>query len=193
MDCRQTAPMKFQPTLTTERLIIRPFTMDDAVEVQRLAGDKDVASTTLNIPHPYEDGIAEAWIETHQAKYEKAEAATFAVTSRESGQLIGAIGLVMKEHERGEMGYWIGKPYWNLGYATEAAKAILEFGFSEMHFNKITASHIGRNPASGRVMQKASMSYEGCSRQHVKKWGQFEDLNFYSILREDYELANSEK
>jgi RimJ/RimL family protein N-acetyltransferase len=184
--------MKIQPTLTTERLVIRPFALDDAVEVQRMAGDKEIASTTLNIPHPYEDGIAEAWIETHQSKYEKAETVTFAVTSRETGQLIGAIGLVIKEHERGEMGYWIGRPYWNLGYATEAARAILEFGFGDMHLDKITASHIGRNLASGRVMQKAGMSYEGCSRQHVKKCGQFEDLNFYSILREDHDGADSE-
>ncbi|MGB3713175.1 MAG: GNAT family N-acetyltransferase [Candidatus Promineifilaceae bacterium] len=175
-----------QPTITTTRLVLRPFTQDDAPEVHHLAGNRAIAATTLNIPYPYEEGVAEAWIGTHREKFENREGATFAVTLRESATLIGAIGIVIKEHDRGEMGYWLGQPYWNQGYMTEAARAIIAFGFSELSLNKITASHIVGNPASGRVMEKAGMKYEGCSPQHVKKWGRYEDLIFYGILNDDF-------
>src|SRR5262252_1209729 len=75
--------MKERPTLETTRLILRPFTLGDARDVQRLAGDREVASTTLNVPHPYEDGMAEQWIGTHQEKYERGELVNFAIVRRD--------------------------------------------------------------------------------------------------------------
>lgn len=182
--------MDQQPSITTSRLLLRPFTQDDALEVQRLAGNRAIAATTLNIPHPYEDGLAEAWIGTHREKFENREAAVFAITQGETGTLMGAIGIVIKEHDRGEMGYWLGQPYWNQGYTTEAARAILAFGFGELMLNKITASHIAGNLASGRVMEKAGMKYEGCSPGHVKKWDRYEDLKFFGILKDDFANQN---
>jgi len=174
--------MKKQPTLETKRLRLRRFTLADAADVQRLAGDRDVASTMM-IPHPYEVGMAEHWVSTHLEGFNRGELATFAITLRESAVLVGAISLtIRRKHSRGELGYWIGKPYWNRGYCTEAAKAILQFGFVELGLNRIHASHFTRNPASGRVMQKIGMTYEGRLRQHVEKWGVFEDLDLYGIL-----------
>src|SRR5438105_534326 len=106
-------PMSEQPTLTTPRLVLRPFRLEDASDVQRLAGERDIAATTLRIPHPYLDGMAEAWLATLQPRYEKGEAVVFAITRREDGAFLGAIGLeIAREHERAELGYWIGKPYW---------------------------------------------------------------------------------
>src|SRR5437870_2908317 len=96
--------MSEQPTLTTARLILRPFRMEDGSEVQRLAGDRDVAATTLRIPHPYLDGMAEAWLGTLQPRYEKGEAVVFAITRKEDGTFLGAIGLeIAREHERAEL------------------------------------------------------------------------------------------
>ena len=92
-----------------------------------------------------------------------------------------------QQHARAEMGYWIGKPYWNNGYCTEAAEAVLRYGFTELGLNRIYAHHFGRNPASGRVMEKIGMVYEGCLRQHVQRWGVFEDLKIYAILKSEYE------
>ena len=180
--------MKEYPKLETERLIIRQFTPADATDVQALAGDKDVAHKTLNMPHPYEDGMAEDWISTHQETYEKGEGIQLAVTRRADGALIGAIGLEINErHVHAEVGYWIGKPYWNQGYCTEAVQAVIKFGFQELGLNRIQACHFGDNPASGRVMQKAGMTYEGCRRQHVKRLGELKDLEGYSILKSEYE------
>jgi RimJ/RimL family protein N-acetyltransferase len=161
--------------------------MADASTVQRLAGDRLIADTTLNIPHPYEDGMAEKWIETHRPDYDSGTLATFAIVLRDGEQLIGAIGLrINRDLNKGELGYWVGKPSWNMGYATEASTAILDFGFSELELNRISATHFARNPSSGRVMEKAGMLLEGTARQDTMKWGKYEDLVRYSMLREDW-------
>ena len=86
----------------------------------------------------------------------------------------------------GELGYWLGVPFWNQGYCTEAALAVVQYGFEVLRLHRIYASHMIRNPASGRIMQKIGMTYEGCQRQHVQKWGVFEDLATYGILQSEY-------
>jgi hypothetical protein len=113
--------MNEQPTLETPRVLLRPFTLSDAAVVQQLAGDYAIADTTLNIPHPYSDGVAEEWIAGQHADFEAGTRVTYAITLRELGELIGAIGLGIEHRfDRAEMGYWIGKPYWGHGYCTEA-------------------------------------------------------------------------
>ena len=141
----------------------------------------------MNIPHPYEDGMAEQWISTHKERFEKGELANFAITLRDDGILIGAVGLVINQrHESAELGYWIGKPYWNQGYCTEAAQAVVRYGFEQLHLNRIHASHFSENISSGRVMEKIGMTYEGCHRQQMKKWDKFVDLKVYSILHSEF-------
>ena len=180
--------MSTLPTLATKRLILRPFTLADAPEVQKLAGSFEIADTTLNLPHPYPDGAAESWISAHQKTWELGSGLTLAITMKDTGQLIGAIGLTInKDHHRAEMGYWVAVPFWGKGFCTEAARAMLGHGFSELKLNRIYATHLTRNPASGKVMQKIGMKYEGCLRQHVKKWNKFEDLAYYGMLRSEYQ------
>jgi ribosomal-protein-alanine N-acetyltransferase len=174
------------PTLQTARLILRPFQLSDAADVQRLAGAPEVASTTLNIPHPYKDGMAEEWIARHQEQFDNGQMVHFAVTLKPQGTLTGAVGLeINARHERAEMGYWIGVPYWGNGYCTEAARAVLRYGFEVLKLHRIFASHFPRNPPSGRVMEKIGMKQEGLLRGHVKKQDRFEDYVVYGLLRED--------
>ena len=173
-----------QPTLQTDRLLLRPFEMTDASAVQALAGERAIADTTLNIPHPYEDGMAEEWIASHAEQFRDGSGVVFAVTDREQHHLVGAISLrIEAEFRKAELGYWIGVPFWNKGYATEAAARLVEFGFNDLDLNRIAAQHLSRNPASGRVMQKIGMCYEGTMLQATMKWGRFEDLDVYAILR----------
>lgn len=175
-----------QPTLYTDRLACRPLTLTDAADVQRLAGERDIADMT-HIPHPYEDGVAEEWIRSTREEFEKEEGATFAITLREAGSLIGAIGLGRKDaHGTAELGYWVGKPYWHRGYCTEAARAVLGYGFHELCLHRIYAYHFRRNPASGRVMQKIGMQHEGDYPKEARKCGIFEDLVLYGILKSDF-------
>jgi RimJ/RimL family protein N-acetyltransferase len=179
--------MPEQPRIRTERLWLRPFELADAPAVQRLAGEREIASTTGNIPHPYEDGMAEEWIGKHRAGFEHGERSNFAIELSEENELIGSIGLAIDQaNESAGLGYWIGLPYWNRGYATETGRAMLEYGFGELGLNRIHAGFFSRNPASGRVMEKLGMRYEGCLRQAVKKWGIFEDLQQYAILRQEF-------
>ncbi len=170
--------------ITTLRLILRPFRDEDAPDIQRLAGSYEVAYNTLLIPHPYPDGAAEVWIKK-QREHESDLA--FAITEKDTGALTGALGLhIVREHDRGEIGYWIGLPYWNRGYATEAVGAVIQFGFEHMMLHRIWAGHFTRNIASGRVMQKNGMKHEGCWRGWTKKWNEFLDVEMYSILRDEY-------
>jgi RimJ/RimL family protein N-acetyltransferase len=172
--------------LFTERLVLRPFNLSDAADVQRLAGAPQIADTTLNIPHPYQNGMAEAWIETHAPAFARGEMAIFAITDP-AGPLLGAISLRLEPaHGRAELGYWIGVPYWGRGYATEAAVAIIAYGFEVLAVERIYAAHLVRNPASGQVMRKAGMAYEGCHRRHIHKHGRPEDIACYGILRTDH-------
>lgn len=181
-----------QPMLETERLILRPFTLTDAPRVQALAGAPEIASTTLTVPHPYEDGMTEAWIETHATAFEARSQAIFGIVLRETSELVGAMGLrIHEEHANAELGYWIGVPYWNRGYASEAARSVIRFGFENLGLHRVYATHFVRNPASGRVMQKAGMQYEATLRQHVRKGDGFEDLAYYGILADEWRLANS--
>ncbi len=181
--------MKTAPTLQTERLILRSLTLEDAQDVQHLAGERDVAATVIRIPHPYEDGMADAWIRSCYDTFEKEEGLHFAITLRTDRNLIGVIGLECdRESENSELGYWIGKPYWNCGYATEAAKAVVAYGFEVLKLNRIHAYFFKRNAASGRVLEKIGMQYEGCLRQHLKKWDNFEDIIAYGMLKADYNL-----
>ena len=144
--------------LETKRILLRPFELSYGPRVKKLAGDKSLADTPLNIPHPYKDGMAEEWILTHQSKYEHEEEVTCAIILKPIRELIGAIGLTIdKRFNRAELGYWVGKEYWNQGYCTEASKVILKYGFHELGLHRIIATHIIRNPASGKVMGKIGM------------------------------------
>ena len=107
---------KNPPIIKTTRLLLRFFEMSDAKRVQELAGNREIAKTTLLIPHPYEDGMAEEWISTHASSFENGEGVIFAIVEKEKDSVVGAIGLSGNSaHQRAELGYWIGVPYWGMG------------------------------------------------------------------------------
>ncbi len=171
--------------ITTERLLLRAYTPADAPAMLRLINVREVALNTLRIPHPYSAEEAERWTSNHEERIKNGDHA-FAVTLRATRELVGTVGLHIKsENDRAEIGYWIGIPYWGKGYATEAAAAVMRFCFETFPINRIFAMHFGRNPASGRVLQKIGMRHEGTLRQHLKKWGEYVDLECYGILRSE--------
>ena len=174
--------------LETPRLVLRPFSAADAPAIHAYVSDWDVASTTATIPHPYEPGMAEAYVRDVTERQAAGAIAAYAIVERQHSELVGSIALrLTPEHARGELGYWIGKPHWGKGYVTEAAAAVMRFGFETLGLNRIEAHHLSRNPASGRVMRKLGMRHEGVMREHVKKWGQFEDVEGYAILRREWD------
>lgn len=179
--------MNNQPNLHSQRLILRPFALSDAHMVQKLAGNIKIAETTLNIPHPYENGMAEAWIGTHRESFNEGKGVTYAIINKATNDLMGAIGLMINPtHKKAELGYWIGVPYWNNGYCTEASRVLIDYGFKELFLNKIYARALVSNTGSWAVMEKAGMSYEGTLRQEVIKDGIAYDLKTYAILKDEY-------
>lgn len=177
--------MKDQAILETGRLILRPFELSDAKRVQELAGEKKIAEYTLNIPHPYEDGMAEAWISSHRDSFKKGENISYAIIKKETNELMGAINLAFEQGKKqGQIGYWMGLPYWKQGYCTEACKKLIDLGFEEYKINRIYARAMVANTASWRVMEKAGMRYEGNLSLVAAKDGQTREIKEYAIHRE---------
>ena len=169
--------------MTTERLRLRFFTEQDANEVQKLCNNFNIYKTTLYIPHPYTVEDALNWMQNHRKNFEENKGYEFAITNKETGELLGAIGLSHNErHKQGELAYWVGEPFWNNGYGTEAAKAMLQFAFEVKGMHKVFARFFSSNPASGKIMEKIGMVEEGLLKEHVLKDGRFEDLYVYGIL-----------
>ena len=180
-------PVTTIPQLLTGRLLLRAFTAADAPAVARLAGEREVAETTLALPHPYEEPMAVEWIAGHPAAWAQRRMLTLAIVSRDTSGLVGCISLVLNPaHARAELGYWIGRPFWGRGYATEAATALVDYGFRELDLLRIHAGHFSRNPASGRVLEKLGMRREGVARQHLLRWGRPEDDVLWAILRAEW-------
>jgi len=177
-----------QPELKTERLILRPFVEADAPRIAELAGDAEVADTTLRIPHPYTSEMASEWISTHEAIRDKGRAIFYVIERKESGELVGSTGIdIDLQHSRAEIGYWIGRKYWNRGYATEAAARLLGYVFTVLRFHKVTAHCFARNPGSGRVLEKLGMTRESLLRDHILKSGAWEDIVQFGMLETEYE------
>lgn len=173
--------------LTSERLILRPPREGDALPMAALANDRRVAEGTLNMPFPYDAHDAEVFIEVAREARMKNAFLANAVERKGDGVFIGVIGLAFQlEYNRAELGYWLGVPFWNQGYTTEAARILLDFAFRELRLNRVYAAHYGDNPASGRVMQKLGMAYEGTLRQHLIRLGRPRDSVCYGILRDEW-------
>lgn len=178
------------PTLTTSLLVLRALRHEDAPAIRMLAGEREIAATTLTIPHPYPEGAAEEFIRRVSESDREGKSVGFAVTLRESGALCGTIGLLLdRDHRHAEVGYWIGVPYWGRGYATEAAAEVLRHGFEDLALHRIYAHHFRGNPASGRVLQKLGMRHEGTLREHILKWGEYIDVEQYGILRAEWRAS----
>lgn len=179
------------PHLTTRRLLLRPFRLSDGPSVERLAGMREIADTTLMIPHPYPIGGGALWIADHAAAWARRENLTLAVCAHASpDELIGAINLHMSlTHSHGEIGYWMSVMNWGHGFATEAARALVGYAFDTVALHRVQARHFTRNVASGRVLQKLGMRREGVHRDAFRRFGRFEDVTVYAVLASEWNGA----
>lgn len=170
-------PLKIE----TERLILSPLKESDIPLITEYLQEKIISDNTSNIPYPYSESDARTWIKISDDALTAKTGYTFAIREKE-GEIIGAIGLHDRNDDKAELGYWIAVPFWNKGYATEAAAAILSFGIKELKFHKIYATHFIHNPASGRIMEKIGMHKEAVLKHHIKKEGHYLDIQMYSII-----------
>jgi RimJ/RimL family protein N-acetyltransferase len=136
-------------------IALRQLAIEDAPRVQLLAGERAVAEMTALIPHPYPDGAAEQWIAGLAQSWSAGKEYSYAIEA--DSLLVGVVGLRPVAAEQENLGYWIGRPYWGRGYATAAASAVIALAFSCLEVDMVTASHLTRNAASARVLEKCGM------------------------------------
>jgi [ribosomal protein S5]-alanine N-acetyltransferase len=179
-----------QSILETDRLRLRPYTDADIAELVPLIGARQVAAMTLRIPHPYSEQDAREFL----VRINSDDEVRKAITLRSDGRLIGGVGLRCEpKHHNAELGYWIGVPFWGNGYATEASREMLRYGFEKLNLDRIYASHFHHNPISGKILRKLGMRYEGCQRQHYLKWDQFVDSELYGLLRQEWQNGQEKR
>jgi len=150
------------PILETERLVLRAPRLADGKAIARLVNDRRIAENTARIPHPY--GVADA--EQFLAAVNRQEGeATFAIVLK--GELIGVCGIEPRE-AAAELGYWLGVPYWNRGYATEAVRAVIDHAFGDLEHDALQAGARVSNPASRRVLEKCGFQWTGVGLYRIR-------------------------
>jgi ribosomal-protein-alanine N-acetyltransferase len=177
------------PRLGTPRLALRAFRFEDAPEVQRLAGDRELAEGTL-LPHPYADGMAEAWIARQAADFDAVHAINFAIERTADRALLGSIGLELAA-QHAKLGCWIGRPYWGQEYGTEATRAVVGYGFDVLGLERIWAPRFRWNKRSARVLEKLGFVHEGCRREHIPARGRNEIVELHGMLRWEWDAQRA--
>lgn len=156
--------MTFQAIATT-RLILRPLETRDRARLISLANNWKVAKNLSKMPFPYTEAAADWWLGQQAALWAGGKSVALAVTiSGEMGEneLIGGIGVSVRDDrddDEWELGYWLGEPYWNRGYASEAATALRDHAFEALKLERIVAGHYAENHASGRILSKLGFRY----------------------------------
>ena len=143
------------PVLKTARLSLRAPVRGDVANIVALAGDRRIAENTAHIPHPYTVADAEGFVAS--ANQESGET-VFAI--ERDGALIGMCGIDMRS-DGAEFGYWLGVPFWRQGYATEAARALIDYAFAELGHQALQSGACVSNPASRRVLEKCGFQWTG--------------------------------
>ncbi len=164
--------------LETDRLILRPITLNDAEDLFEYASDPENTKHTF----PTHQSIEETeWVISNL--FMSAPLGNFAIELKESGKMIGTCDLRVNEGEKSaELAYAINKKYWGNGYAPEAAKRLLELAFQDLKIERLWAKFSSENPASGRVMEKIGMEKEGTLRHTKNLCGDFVDQVVYSRI-----------
>jgi len=176
------------PVLETPRLLLRPMTMRDAQDIYAYSCDEEVARHVLWDAHR---SVADSrgYLRFIIRQYREGMPSSYGIVLKESGRLVGTIGFMWYSQDNNtvEVGYSLARWLWNKGLMTEALQAVNDMAFRTLKVHRIEAQHETVNPASGHVMKKCGMRYEGTLRGRIYNKGQFVDVDLYAILREDWE------
>lgn len=166
------------PSLNTERLVLRPYVIQDAPTVQSMLEDRRIAAMCASIPWPYPPGTAKEWISTHEVHHDQLTGVIFAVTRRQDNALLGTVSLldIHAADRRAEVGYWIATEYWNQGYCTEALQELIAFAHNSLGITRITGRCLVHNLPSARVLEKCGLAQEGLLRAHAHSYGKYRDV-----------------
>jgi len=174
--------------METARLRLRPYDKQDAEEIYRVVKRREIYETTLMIPHPYPREQVEWWIHFINKNMAYGMSYEFGIFDKVTDRYIGNVGVanLLKKHNSAELAYFIDPDQWGLGYATEAVRGILNFGFNTLELERILGRCMACNLASKRVLEKNRLLFEGLARHEVMKDGEYKDIVRYAILSADY-------
>ena len=183
-----TAAARFEP-LATERLSLRPLRPSDADAVHRLVNDWEVVRMLSQLPFPYPRDLADRWIASTLEQMERGSGYHLAITGQEDGQemLIGCIGLRLDMTPRvGNLGYWIGRRFWRLGVATEAATRLSSWALANLDVDRLEAHVAVDNAASGAVLRRAGFHEIGTGEENFLARGGKHPVIRYAATREGF-------
>lgn len=147
-------------------------------QMTEMLNDEEVSRWLLTVPFPYTIKDADEYI----ASCAETNKSSFPFAIEIDGKYVGGIGLRMKNQHSAELGYWIGRKYWNKGYATSAISSIVEFGFNDLGLARIFAETFEGNTASERVLQKCGFEFEGLMRKCSVKNGVLVNCKLYAKI-----------
>ncbi|MDR2806558.1 MAG: GNAT family N-acetyltransferase [Puniceicoccales bacterium] len=175
------------PTLSSKRLHFKSLQQEDILKIVHLLDDYETILLLTYAPWPYTLKDAIAWFCHVNHMCETGTGSFWGIYDLEE-QFLGTCGLsLFPEHEKAELHYWLGKAYWGKGYGTETAQRIITYAFENINIERLEVNHMSRNIRSQRVIEKCGFRLEGVMRAYIKRFGEFEDVKFYSLLRKEFE------
>jgi len=176
--------------LESERLLLRRPERRDIPAIVPLANDFDVAKNLSSMPHPYTAQDGEAFLARMEEQRDNRTDFVFAITRKPDCVYMGSIGLHRRD-EGYEFGYWLGKPYWRQGYATEAARRLIEFAFDALNADLVWAGWFHDNPRSGNVLAKLGCVPKGFDKRHCLARGMDIGCNLVTLSREAFSVRRA--
>ena len=172
--------------METARLRLRRLELRDAVAVQAYAGDWDVVRYLADVPYPYPAGFAERWIASTHGKIRSGTDFSFAIARKDVDDLIGTVQLKIDDRtDGGEVGYWLGRPFWGQGYATEAVNRMVVFAFNRVGLHRVWAAALLDNRASERVLEKVGLHNQGLGTYDFPARGGIKQVTIFALTREE--------
>ncbi len=172
--------------LETERLLLRPPEERDVPAIAALIGEYEVAKNLSTVPHPYTEQHAREYLERASGNFARGTDYGFQIVRKADDAFVGGAGLHLKDGKY-EFGYWLGKPFWRNGYATEAARRVVEFAFYEKQASSVWAGWYHDNPASGHVLEKIGCRPNGFDTRSCMARGHEVMCNLVILDRVDYQ------
>jgi RimJ/RimL family protein N-acetyltransferase len=164
--------------LETERLTLRRPTLADVKAITHLANDRRIAENTRRLPHPYEQDHAEQFVNAQAT----ANSETVFLIERDY-RPIGMVGIDWRQADAPELGYWLGVDNWGQGFATEAARAAIDFGFEEFDIEHLISGARVANPASRNVLEKCGFQWSGVELHRFEALGSSTPVDRFKLTR----------
>jgi RimJ/RimL family protein N-acetyltransferase len=173
------------PALSSERLEWKPLAKEDLRSITHWLSDYETVLMLTYAPWPYGEADALQWLTQVNRMCATNAGCFWGIHLGKT--FIGTAGLsLFPEHEKGELHYWLGKRHWGQGYGTEIARYAIAYAFEHIRLNRLEVNHMARNLRSQRVIEKCGFKFEGLMQAYIRRFGSFEDVKFYRLLREEF-------